>query len=73
MNVIKKYTNGDVTILWQPKLCCHSTHCFTGLPGVFNPEAKPWIKPENASSEALVRQVKQCPSGALSIEPKAVQ
>ena len=38
----------------------------TGLPEVFNPSERPWIKPENAPTEALINQVKQCPSGALS-------
>lgn len=27
---------------------------------------KPWIRPEGASSERIIEQVKKCPSGALS-------
>ncbi len=63
----KKYTNGEVTILWQPDLCIHSGVCVNGLPGVFKPNERPWITPENATSEQLVEQVRKCPSGALSI------
>lgn len=68
-DITKKYTNGGVTIVWQPNSCIHSTICWketTGLPEVFNPRIKPWIKPEAATSEQMVTQVKKCPSGALS-------
>ncbi len=68
-NITKKYTNGEVTIVWQPAVCIHSTICWKGensLNEVFNPKEKPWIKPEAASTERIIQQVKQCPSGALS-------
>jgi len=31
------YTNDEITVVWQPELCWHSTLCFTQLPEVFNP------------------------------------
>lgn len=65
----KSYTNGEVTIVWQPKMCIHSAKCWRGensLPEVFNPAERPWIKPEGASTERIIEQVKQCPSGAIS-------
>jgi len=68
-NIKKEYSNGEVTIVWQSGLCIHSTKCWkgaSGLPQVFNPAEKPWIKPEGATSERIIAQVKQCPSGALS-------
>lgn len=64
----KEYSNGEVTIVWQPKLCQHSGVCVKTLPNVYNPEEKPWIKPANATSEELVNQVAKCPSDALSIK-----
>jgi len=64
---IKHYTNGDLSIVWQPELCQHSTHCFRNLPNVFNPRINPWVKPENADSAELIQVVMGCPSGALSI------
>lgn len=64
--VTKQYTNGEVTVVWQNDLCIHSTLCWKGLAEVFNPRERPWIKPEGASTEAIVEQVKKCPSGALS-------
>ena len=68
-NIIKKYSNGEVTIVWKPSICIHSTICWKGeksLPEVVNPKEKPWIKPEGSSTEKMVDQVKRCPSGALS-------
>lgn len=68
-NLKKEYSNGEITIVWQARLCIHSTKCWkgaNGLPQVFNPAEKPWIKPEGASTERIIAQIKQCPSGALS-------
>lgn len=62
----KEYSNGELTIVWQPDKCIHSGVCVKTLPKVYNPKEKPWIKQENAKSEALVRQIDACPSGALS-------
>ncbi|HSU26907.1 MAG TPA: (4Fe-4S)-binding protein [Chitinophagaceae bacterium] len=61
-----KYSNEDVTVVWKPELCKHSTLCWKGLIQVFNPQDKPWIKMDGASSERIIEQVKKCPSGALS-------
>ncbi|MCE3225962.1 MAG: (4Fe-4S)-binding protein [Bacteroidetes bacterium] len=65
-NVKKEYSNGEVTIVWQSGLCIHSGNCVKNLPGVFKPKEKPWITPENASTEEIIAAVKKCPSGALS-------
>ena len=64
--ITKKYSNGEVTIVWQPHLCIHSGICASGLPEVFRPKERPWINVDAANTEELVNQVKQCPSGALS-------
>jgi uncharacterized Fe-S cluster protein YjdI len=68
-DITKKYSNGEITIVWKPSVCIHSTLCWkgeTGLMEVFNPMIKPWIQPENADTEAIVKRVNNCPSGALS-------
>ena len=64
----KEYSNGEITIVWQPKLCIHSGVCVKTLPKVYNTKERPWIKPENATTEELISQVAKCPSGALSIK-----
>jgi len=62
----KEYSNGEITIVWQPGLCTHSGVCVRTLPKVYNPKAKPWIEIDNATTEELKDQVSKCPSGALS-------
>lgn len=62
----KKYTNGEVTVVWKPALCQHSKICWTGLLEVFDPRKKPWINMEGADSQRIITQVEKCPSGALS-------
>jgi len=64
--IVKEYTNGDITILWKPKTCIHSGECVKRLPNVYKPNEKPWIQIENASTDELKSQIKTCPSGALS-------
>jgi len=71
-DIVKRYTRGDVTVVWQPGLCMHSEICFLGLPDVFDPSRRPWVDMEGADLVAIVEQVKRCPSGALSIGPMAV-
>jgi uncharacterized Fe-S cluster protein YjdI len=65
-DITKKYTNGEVTIVWKPTTCIHSAICFRGLGKVFDPQKKPWITPEGTATEQIIDQVKKCPSGALS-------
>jgi uncharacterized Fe-S cluster protein YjdI len=62
----KKYTNGEVTVIWKPAFCQHSKICWTGLIDVFDPRKKPWINMDGADTERIIEQVKMCPSGALS-------
>ena len=64
--ITKKYSNGEVTIVWKPDLCIHSGICFRGLGEVFDPRKKPWITPEGSTTDRIIDQVKKCPSGALS-------
>jgi uncharacterized Fe-S cluster protein YjdI len=60
------YTNDEVTVVWKPKVCIHSTLCWKGLIEVFNPKERPWIKMNGVITERIIEQVKICPSGALS-------
>lgn len=68
-DITKKYSNGEITIVWKPNTCVHSTICWKGAAGlssVFNPTEKPWIKMENVATERIIEQINKCPSGALS-------
>lgn len=65
-----EYTNGEVTVVWKPKVCIHSGICVRGLRDVFDNTARPWINMQGASTEEIVAQVGRCPSGAISIKPQ---
>ena len=66
MGKIKEYTNGETTIVWEAEKCIHSAICAKGLPQVFQPRERPWIKIDAAKTDAIIDTVKKCPSGALS-------
>jgi uncharacterized Fe-S cluster protein YjdI len=68
--IIKKYPNSEITVIWKPHMCIHSGICFRGLPEVFDPKVRPWIRAEGASTEQIIKQLKQCPSGAISFQLK---
>lgn len=65
-NITKHYSNDDITVVWKPGLCIHSKKCWTGLPSVFDPRVKPWVKIEGAGTNDIITQIDACPSGALS-------
>jgi uncharacterized Fe-S cluster protein YjdI len=65
-DITKKYSNGDITVVWKPSMCIHSAICFKGLPDVFDPRKRPWVTPEGGTSEEIMKQIDNCPSGALS-------
>ena len=66
--IVKRYTNGQITVIWQPDLCVHSGNCVRGLPLVFDRHRRPWIELQHDQTETIQRQVERCPSGALSWE-----
>lgn len=67
MDEIKKtYTNGEITITWDPDLCNHSAICFRSLPNVFKPDSRPWIDMKGASTDEIARIVRLCPTRALT-------
>ena len=64
--ITKEYSRDGLTVIWKPKKCIHAATCVKTLPEVYDPKGKPWVKPENASVEALKSQIDKCPSGALT-------
>lgn len=64
--VVKKYSNDEITVVWKPGSCIHSKKCWKDLIQVFNPKNRPWINLEGATNERIKEQVLACPSGALS-------
>ena len=67
---MKPIETDDLTINFDHKTCIHARRCVLGLPGVFDPEARPWIQPGETATDAITAVIDACPSGALSYERK---
>ena len=44
----------------------HCQKCIQGLPEVFDMDKKPWVDLARADDSAIINQVLECPSGALT-------
>ena len=62
---VREYSTDEIVVEWQPGLCFHSHNCIRALPQVFDPDARPWVRLELASTDEIDAAVAQCPSGAL--------
>ncbi len=59
------YPGEKISVQYEAKRCIHAAECAHGLPGVFDPQRKPWIDPDKAEAEAVAAVVVRCPTGAL--------
>ncbi len=66
--VLKSYDGVGIRVLWEPTLCIHVANCIRHLPGVFNPQVRPWIAMGETTAEEVARAVESCPTGALRYE-----
>jgi uncharacterized Fe-S cluster protein YjdI/CDGSH-type Zn-finger protein len=64
--ITKKYTNGEITVVWKPHLCVHATTCFVELPKVFIPYERPWVNMKGGTTEEIIDTVLKCPTDALT-------
>jgi len=60
------YAGNDITIYDNRGVCSHRGYCTDELPSVFKGGKEPWIDPNGASIEDIIRICEKCPSGALS-------
>lgn len=70
---IHDYGTDEIVVTYDRKRCIHAEECVHGLPGVFDPNRRPWIDPSQATPEEIAEVVKQCPTGALRFEPARQQ
>ena len=68
--VEREYRNrqGEIVVYWEPKICNHTGNCFRGLPGVFQPQHRPWVLVNAESADKIAAAVMTCPTGALHFE-----
>ena len=62
------YEGREMRVHFDPQRCIHARQCVLGLPGVFRPEERAWIHPDEASAEELAAVIRSCPSGALTYD-----
>ncbi|WP_181787309.1 (4Fe-4S)-binding protein [Streptomyces phytophilus] len=64
----KAYEGRSITVTFEAGRCLHAAACVGGLPEVFDPAQRPWIRPDGAEAGRLAEVVRRCPSGALQYE-----
>ena len=65
---LRIYEAEGIRVAYDPGRCIHAAECVRGLPTVFDPQARPWVQPEHAATEAVADVVERCPTGALTYE-----
>jgi uncharacterized Fe-S cluster protein YjdI len=60
-----QFTNGEITVTYEPKKCIHAEKCCSELAEVFRSSVIPWIDLDGAETEKIIAQIGKCPSGAL--------
>ncbi len=65
-NRVDDYVGKSLVIHDNRGVCSHAGHCTSGLPGVWRMTQEPWIDPDGASVEEIIKVIEKCPSGALS-------
>jgi uncharacterized Fe-S cluster protein YjdI len=63
--VLRDYEGEGIIVHWEPKLCIHAANCIRQLPGVFDPNARPWVTVDTASADDISAAIQSCPTGAL--------
>jgi CDGSH-type Zn-finger protein/truncated hemoglobin YjbI len=61
------YPGEQITIFDNRGICQHSGLCSDRLPTAFRTDAEPFVAPSGGRLDELVRAVRDCPSGALSL------
>src|SRR5829696_2284733 len=61
----RAYAAPKVTVFYDRGRCRHYAECVRGLPQVFDPTRRPWIRADLADPNAIAEVVRRCPTGAL--------
>ena len=70
MNEDKLHTfdGKGIRVTWSKARCIHAAECVRGLPLVFKPGSRPWVKIDASDAERIAEVVERCPTGALHFE-----
>lgn len=64
----KQYRSERIFVSFDPERCIHARYCVRGLPEVFDPSERPWIRPDQAHPDRVAEVVIRCPTGALQFD-----
>ena len=67
------YVGAAVTVYDNRGICQHAGFCTDNLAAVFKLRQDPWIDPNGANPDAVIAQVRLCPSGALSYSVRGTE
>ena len=70
---VDDYVGKEITIHDNRGVCSHAGYCTDNLPSVWRMQTEPWIDPDGASVEEIIRVIEMCPSGALSYTLKGIK
>ena len=70
---VKTYESENIKVYFKPDVCKHAAECVRGLPSVFNVKKKPWVSPQNATAEEIMKVIDRCPSKALTYQQRNEQ
>jgi CDGSH-type Zn-finger protein/uncharacterized Fe-S cluster protein YjdI len=57
-----------IRVTWSKARCIHSAECVRGLPLVFQPGGRPWVKADAGTADRIAEVIERCPTGALHYE-----
>jgi uncharacterized Fe-S cluster protein YjdI/CDGSH-type Zn-finger protein len=65
---VHEYHGKDIEVNYDRNRCIHVRECVEGLPGVFDPNQRPWIDADSADADEVAQVIERCPTGALHYE-----
>ena len=69
----RAYAAPEVAVFYDRGRCRHYAECVRGLPQVFDPTRRPWIRADLADAQAVAEVVRRCPTGALHYRLPALE
>lgn len=54
------YRTDQIAVSWNPGACIHSRRCVQGLPAVFRPAERPWVRVDAATADEIAEVVARC-------------
>ena len=68
---VYEYPGKAAAVRWNGKLCIHIGECGRAKRELFVAGRDPWCEPDRLPVEDVLEIVKRCPTGALSLAPRA--